>query len=583
MESSQPAVPNTSRPEPPTIVPGRGLVRFLYTNNPFYAISAALVFYGLRTSFNTAGPDLHNGTLMSALAGYTLLLAATAYLLIRLGRVWDDARSLFLLVVLMFLALSVTFDDALAMRPVYGRRLDAAGLILVVAISEWLLRGLNIRLGAYFRIPYYLILALFFLYPAAISPWVGEPTSERLQWSLFGFSPMAALIALTLLPAIRRGASYVSNNGTPWLWPWFPWSLFFVLGLGACVRAYYLCVSLHFAAGSATIFGPYFLVPLLGAVAVLLLEAGLTSRSQVLQNFGLAMAPLLVLLSGMGGASNQVYSRFLSLFEAELHSTPLFLTLTAAVGFYALAAARRVLGAPALLFLSLLGLSFYRPESVRLDEVASPAWAPVFLAGLMQLVHGVRRRQSVRALAAVSLILAEFWFQGQGSWFSIYGGMIPLNLFLLAVLVIGAANWNDFAWWLRRAGAVAIVAVVAGFVFGLDQLAEYLPDTILYGYPVALTAVAFAYAYLVREPVFYCAGGASASSWGVMLGWRGYVIAREQFAGLDHVALGAIFFLVALAISMLKAGFADRLPESVRSLFMPPRPPPSSCAAEHPG
>ena len=349
------------------------------------------------------------------------------------------------------------------------------------------------------------------------------------------------------------------------------------------MRAYYLCVSLHFAAGSDTIFGPYFLVPLLGAVAVLLLEAGLTSRSQLLQNLGLAMAPLLVMLSGMGGESNQVYTRFLSLFEAELHSTPLFLTLMAVVGFYGLAAGRSVRGAPALLFLSLIGLSFYRPESVRLADVDSPAWLPVVLAGLLQLAHGIRRRQSVRALAAVALILAEFWYQGQGTWFTIYGGMIPLNLFLLAVLVIGAARWNDFARWLRRAGAVAIVAMVVGFVFGLDQLAEYLPSPILFGYPVMLTAVAFAYAYLIREPIFFYAGGASASSWAVMLGWRGYLVAREQFAGLDHVALGAIFFLVALTISMLKAGLVDRLPEPVRSLFTPPRPPPSSRAAEHSG
>ena len=192
MESSQPVVPNTSRPDPPTPVPGRGLVRCLYTNNPFYAISAALVFYGLRTSFNMAAPALHNGTLMSALAGYTLLLAGTAYLLIRLGRVWDDARSLFLLVVLMFLALSVTFDDTLAIRPGGGRLLDAAGLVLSIMISEWLLPGLGIRLSACFRVPYYLTLTLFFLYPAAISPLVGDPTSEPLQWALFGFSPAAA-------------------------------------------------------------------------------------------------------------------------------------------------------------------------------------------------------------------------------------------------------------------------------------------------------------------------------------------------------------------------------------------------------
>ena len=68
-----------------------------------------------------------------------------------------------------------------------------------------------------------------------------------------------------------------------------------------------------------------------------------------------------------------------------------------------------------------------------------------------------------------------------------------------------------------------------------------------------------------------------------MLGWRVYLAAREQFAGLDHVALGAVFFLIALAISTLKAGFVDRLPEPLRGLFKPPRPPGSAQPAEHPG
>src|SRR4051794_20317586 len=92
---------------------GRGLVRRLYTANPFYILSADLVFVGLRMSFDTHGKVFQTWALMSLLAAYTLLLATTALLLIRHGKVWDDARSLLLLVVMMFLGMSVTFDDTL--------------------------------------------------------------------------------------------------------------------------------------------------------------------------------------------------------------------------------------------------------------------------------------------------------------------------------------------------------------------------------------------------------------------------------------------------------------------------------------
>ncbi len=100
---------------------------------------------------------------MLGLAGYTLLLAATAILLIRRGKVWDDARSLLLLVVMMFLAMSVTFDNTLNTNPGLGKSCFLGGLLFAVAVSEGLLRG--IRLGKApvgFRGPYYLILSCSF-------------------------------------------------------------------------------------------------------------------------------------------------------------------------------------------------------------------------------------------------------------------------------------------------------------------------------------------------------------------------------------------------------------------------------------
>ena len=71
----------------------RRLMHWLYTNNPFYAISAALVFIGLRMSFDTDGPTFQSGSLMFGLTAYTLLLAATAWFLIRYGNLWQDVRA----------------------------------------------------------------------------------------------------------------------------------------------------------------------------------------------------------------------------------------------------------------------------------------------------------------------------------------------------------------------------------------------------------------------------------------------------------------------------------------------------------
>ena len=73
-------------------------------------------------------------------------------------------------------------------------------------------RGIRLELPSLFRAPYYFILTLFFVYPVALTPLVDRPQSEGLSWALFGFSPAAALVFLTLLPAIRHG-----RDCTRWL------------------------------------------------------------------------------------------------------------------------------------------------------------------------------------------------------------------------------------------------------------------------------------------------------------------------------------------------------------------------------
>jgi hypothetical protein len=219
---------------PPPAASARGALRWLCTSNPFYVLSAGLFLAGLRMSFGSLGREVETWAMMAGLAGYTLLLAVTACLLVRFGNVWDDVRTVLLLVVLMFLATSVTFDEVLVLNPRLGFLCYLGGLLFAIILSEGLLRGTRLRLPVLFRLPYYLILSLFFLYPLALSPFLAEPHSEVLMWGLFGFSSVAGLVFLTLLPAIRRGREYVRNNGSPWRWPLYPWTLFGLLALAVC-------------------------------------------------------------------------------------------------------------------------------------------------------------------------------------------------------------------------------------------------------------------------------------------------------------------------------------------------------------
>src|SRR5438045_7431820 len=134
---------------PPSATP-RSLLRWVSTSNPFYVLSAALFLVGLRLSFETLDGDAETWGLMSGLAGYTLLLAVTACLLVRFGNVWDDVRTVLLLVVLMFLATSVTFDEVLVLDPGRGIVCYLGGVLFAVVVREGLLRGMRLRLVAWF-------------------------------------------------------------------------------------------------------------------------------------------------------------------------------------------------------------------------------------------------------------------------------------------------------------------------------------------------------------------------------------------------------------------------------------------------
>ena len=140
-----------------------GLVRLLYTHNPFYAVSASLILYGFYLAFRADETAVqHPWRLAMALCGYTAVLAVTALLIIKLGKVWEDARSIVLILLLQFAALSMSFDELCSTQPATAAGLLTFGFGFALFVSETLLLGLGIRLPWLFRLPYYLLLGLFF-------------------------------------------------------------------------------------------------------------------------------------------------------------------------------------------------------------------------------------------------------------------------------------------------------------------------------------------------------------------------------------------------------------------------------------
>jgi hypothetical protein len=447
---------------PPLSEAAHGLLRWVSCHNPFYVLSAGLFLAGLWLSFQAQAGTAETSMLMGGLAGYTLLLAATALVLVRFARDWEDLRTVLLLVVLMFLATSVTFDEVLILNPLRGYLCNLGGLAFTVLVSEAIFHGIRLKLPALYRLPYYLILALFFLYPLGLSHFADQPHSEALLWGLFGFASAAGLVALSLLPAIRRGPPYVQDNGSPWSWPLYPWALFGLLGLAVPARAWMLCWSMHLLPArdwDNLVFGPYFLLPFALAVDVLLIEFALVTRRRVMHVLALAAPLALVGLALVGHRHDDVYQEFLGLFISRLGCNPLFLAVVAAAVLYAYAAIR---GMPlatealagalvALAFVSPLGVEWHRPEP----------WhsLPILSAVVLQIGLLFWRRELWRFILATVIVS---WWLGRVAWWS-YTGLrtivvgidhIALSLALFALAVtISLAKAGLLRRWAAACGA----------------------------------------------------------------------------------------------------------------------------------
>jgi len=557
----------------PSAVPfdPRRFVRLLYSQNPFYVLSVCFMLHGTGLWFRDARGEFSPWPLMGLICGYVLMVAAAGFVIVRLWKVWNDARSIFLILLLLFVELSLTFDDVLVQQPATGRLLLMTGLLFSMAVSEFIFLGLPIRLPLLYRGPYHLLLALLFLYPLGLT---SADAADRtvILWRIYLFSAVAGGALLTLLPAIRKGREYVAQNGTPWTWPLFPWVLFGFLTLCTGIRAYALSLSFDPVLGLSfadamqmeSAFGAYYLLPLLVAVAVLLLEIGIVERIAGCRRVALAIPLVCVWLSLPALDRNGAYSAFLQMFTRDV-GAPFWLASVAAVVFYGYAWLRRVAAGEALFVTGLLAISVVGRSD--LDSLVSPQTLPLALAAACAGAMGLWRRDSRRLfLAACFAALAVRHAFPLGTH-GVYRTGLPLHLVGMAALLLGIVFQDEFARILRRAGTLAlIVATLCAAALELP-LPPTWPAWVNPAYLFGVMCVGIGYAWLVRDLFVVYAGASNTlvagSAWAYQL--AEYIRKATGWQGAGTFLLGLAWFALALFISAWKAGIPQR--------YLPRKPP----------
>ena len=527
-------------PSAPTSSPGLG--RFLYNSNPFYFLSAMLTLGGLRLAYGEVPVgSLDCWGMFAALAGYTLLMAAAAVAVIRLGRVWDDARSILVTLVLLLVAVSVSFDELLVIAPDEAVALTLAGWTLAVVVTEGVLLLSRIALPACYRVPYHLTMALLFWFPLFVSPELTGLTQQPTHLRLLVFPWLVAAVSLTLLPAIARGRDSVQRNTTPWAWPLFPWSLFVFLGVVCVLRSYVLTLSFGPSDGLESTFGRLHLFPMLLALAVLLLEAGMRHSRLFLRVAGmtipLTVAALFLLPEPRDRGSAYLFDAVAALAPESIASPVSLLAFVGAAVFYGWALVRRQTGADLLLTLCVVGGT----SSLQADAIAPTlGYAGVLLLAIGLVQHSPLRMVGGGAMLCGTLLLAPLPDQ-----LLAYRAILTFHA---GVGIFMAASLRTDGWLqqLLAFGAAGLLSLAAAAVtFGLPSP---LPTPAAEVYLVALAVVLVGYGLLVSEAEIV------ATAW-IPLGLFAVRLAVRAFDGLaDAVGREAAFALVGGAASLVAAG-----------------------------
>lgn len=546
------------------------VLRYLYAGNPFYLLSVCFVFHGTAAWFQSDAAIHNPWPLMGLISTYVVALAVTAFVIVRFGNVWDDARSIFVIVLILFVEMSLCFDDVLSIFPAIGKPLLLLGLLLAISVTECLLLGLRMRMPMFFRLPLHGMLALLFLYPLCLVPDY-FPLSLKIvpiTWRLFLFAPLAAVLILTLLSAVRRGPGYVNKNGTPWSWPLYPWTAFGTLIAGLGVRTYTLTLSFDpvlsigfdEAMKMPSIFGKYFLVPIVLAVGLLLLETAIVTRRRPLAWLALTLPFACLWLAIPSESPSIPYLEFLSQFSQQVGS-PLWLTLVLGASYLTYALMRRVQGAEQALVACLLLLSFVGRQAGNFGNLYDPHAVPFAMIALLELLWGIISRDSRRAMLGVVCGIVAAHLLTTGIWPAETRHVVAMHSLAGATIFIGLTYRDPFALLLRRAGACLVLAAGV-YTLSLTSWGWRLP-----AYTATLVVLSLLYAWWYSNYLYLASGlGILLAAFG-SVGWQVYHYLKRlpEWRGLDSFLIAAVTLLIAVVISACKAGWASRLIAHLRS------------------
>ena len=530
----------------------RRFLSLLYQSNPFYLITCAIVLFGIQMAL-TSHSEFGRSPLPIAMVFvvFTSAMAIAGVTIVRLGRVWDDARTIFLVLLLMFFALASSLDRWCLEQPRLACIILLSGLLFSVFITEFVLQSLSIRLLAGYRISYYLILGITFVFPLAFTIRNTVFPDLHSGWFVLVYPVLVSAGTIPLLCAIRQGRKALLENGTPWRWPFYPWSIFVILLFAVMARSLLIGASFDTSQSHSVSLQPFFFVPLLLSVCLILHEIGVVESVRSASWISMLLAPLVLVLSLMV-PSTGAGREFAELVTATLGS-PIWMTTLLLIFFYAHALGQQTKGSEFLLTASLLFAILCSKDALHWSELAPQNCWPLFVLAALQFAiePEITSRRVFSALMYIVAGCAIVGFSLSG-W---TGAVVAAHLGLPAVILV-MFRYSDLLSFRLRVFSY-FLGPMAAFGSLILGAAEFVPMEFAL-IEVAIVGLLFNFACwkLLRDRIFRysCTLCCVIALLGLTI-WSFHQLGQVQDQTLAiFILVTLICFLVGLSISGLKGG-----------------------------
>ena len=126
-------------------------------------------------------------------------------------------------------------------------------------------------------------------------------------------------------------------------------------------------------------------------------------------------------------------------------------------------------------------------------------------------------------------------------------------------MVVGALFDDLVGAMAKGLGAFALLIMGLDASTGFPRVWSSMPHELIAWYPLLIAASAWGFGLLMHDRLYNVPAASSMVGWLAHSGMQTYVQLRKVVIGLDQIAWGMLFFALAMAISLRKAGIWPRV------------------------